>query len=136
MINYTEQDFAEEVMELTAGKGVQVVYDSVGRDTYAGSLKVLENFGVLVSFGQSSGLADFKLGDLAANGSLYVQRPTLATYIASREQLLEMADTLFSMLQTGKLNISVNQRYSLENTADAFRALTSRQTKGVTLIEV
>ena len=136
VINYTEQDFAEEVMELTAGKGVQVVYDSVGRDTYAGSLKVLENFGVLVSFGQSSGLADFKLGDLAANGSLYVQRPTLATYIASREQLLEMADTLFSMLQTGKLNISVNQRYSLENTADAFRALTSRKTKGVTLIEV
>ncbi len=136
VINYSEEDFTDQVMDITKGKGVQVVYDSVGKDTMAGSLKVLETFGYLIAFGQSSGLADFKLGDLAANGSLYVQRPTLASYIASKQQLDEMSKNLFSMLETGKLNVSINQRFALADTADAYRALMSRQTKGVSLIEV
>lgn len=136
VINYSEEDFTDQVMDITKGKGVQIVYDSVGKDTMAGSLKVLETFGYLIAFGQSSGLADFKLGDLAANGSLYVQRPTLASYIASKQQLDEMSKNLFSMLETGKLNVSINQRFALADTADAYRALMSRQTKGVSLIEV
>jgi len=80
-------------------------------------------------------IKDFKLGDLASNGSLYAQRPTLATYIATNAQLSETANNLFAMLGSGKLNVSVNQRYDLADTADAFRALTGRQTTGVTLIE-
>jgi len=115
---------------------VSVVYDSVGKDTYPGSLKCLQNFGKFISFGQSSGLADFKLGDLAANGSLYAQRPTLASYIATADLLAQTSKNLFAMLESGKLSVSINQRFNLSDTADAFRALTSRQTKGVTLIDV
>jgi len=136
VINYTEDDFIQQVMDITNGAGVSVVYDSVGKDTYPGSLKCLQTFGKFISFGQSSGLADFKLGDLAANGSLYAQRPTLASYIATAEQLAEMSQNLFAMLESGKLSVSINQRFNLSDTADAFRALTSRQTKGVTLIDV
>ena len=136
VINYTENDFVQQVMDITNGAGVSVVYDSVGKDTYPGSLKCLQTFGKFISFGQSSGLADFKLGDLAANGSLYAQRPTLASYIATAEQLAEMSKNLFAMLESGKLSVSINQRFNLSDTADAFRALTSRQTKGVTLIDV
>ena len=136
VINYTEDNFVQQVMDITNGAGVSVVYDSVGKDTYPGSLKCLQTFGKFISFGQSSGLADFKLGDLAANGSLYAQRPTLASYIATTEQLAEMSQNLFAMLESGKLSVSINQRFNLSDTADAFRALTSRQTKGVTLIDV
>jgi NADPH2:quinone reductase len=136
VINYIEDDFVQQVMDITNGAGVSVVYDSVGKDTYPGSLKCLQTFGKFISFGQSSGLADFKLGDLAANGSLYAQRPTLASYIATAEQLAEMSQNLFAMLESGKLSVSINQRFNLSDTADAFRALTSRQTKGVTLIDV
>ena len=136
VINYTEDDFVQQVMDITNGAGVSVVYDSVGKDTYPGSLKCLQTFGKFISFGQSSGLADFKLGDLAANGSLYAQRPTLASYISTAEQLAEMSQNLFAMLESGKLSVSINQRFNLSDTADAFRALTSRQTKGVTLIDV
>ena len=136
VINYTEDDFVQQVMDITNGAGVSVVYDSVGKDTYPGSLKCLQTFGKFISFGQSSGLADFKLGDLAANGSLYAQRPTLASYIATAEQLAEMSQNLFAMLESGKLSVSINQRFNLSDTADAFRALTSRQTKVVTLIDV
>lgn len=136
VINYTEDDFVQQVMDITNGAGVSVVYDSVGKDTYPGSLKCLQTFGKFISFGQSSGLADFKLGDLAANGSLYAQRPTLASYIATAEQLAEMSKNLFAMLESGRLSVSINQRFNLSDTADAFRALTSRQTKGVTLIDV
>ncbi len=136
VINYTEDDFVQQVMDITKGAGVSVVYDSVGKDTYPGSLKCLQNFGKFISFGQSSGLADFKLGDLAANGSLYAQRPTLASYIATADLLAQTSKNLFAMLESGKLSVSINQRFNLSDTADAFRALTSRQTKGVTLIDV
>ena len=136
VINYTDEDFVDAVMEITDGKGVRAVYDSVGKDTYPGSLKVIKNLGHFISFGQSSGLAsDFKLGDLAANGSLYAQRPTLATYIATEEQLAASAKNLFSMLRSEKIKVAINQRFNLGQTADAFRALTARKTTGVTLIE-
>jgi NADPH2:quinone reductase len=136
VINYSTDDFVGAVKDITGGKGVRAVYDSVGKDTYPGSLQVLQNCGHFIAFGQSSGLiTDFKLGDLAANGSLYAQRPTLATYIASNAQLAEMAQNLFSMLSAGKIKASVNQRYDLADTAAAFRALTGRKTTGVTLIE-
>ena len=136
VINYSTDDFVGAVKDITGGKGVRAVYDSVGKDTYPGSLQVLQNCGHFIAFGQSSGLiTDFKLGDLAANGSLYAQRPTLATYIASNAQLAEMAQNLFSMLGAGKIKASVNQRYDLADTAEAFRALTGRKTTGVTLIE-
>ena len=136
VINYSTDDFVGAVKDITGGKGVRAVYDSVGKDTYPGSLQVLQNCGHFIAFGQSSGLiTDFKLGDLAANGSLYAQRPTLATYIASNAQLAEMAQNLFSMLSAGKIKASVNQRYDLADTAEAFNALTGRKTTGVTLIE-
>ena len=136
VINYTNKDFVDEVMEITDGEGVRVVYDSVGKDTYPGSLKVIKNLGHFISFGQSSGLAsDFKLGDLAANGSLYAQRPTLATYISTEKQLAASAENLFSMLRSEKIKVAINQRFNLAETADAFRALTGRKTTGVTLIE-
>ena len=136
VINYSTDDFVGAVKDITGGKGVRAVYDSVGKDTYPGSLQVLQNCGHFIAFGQSSGLiTDFKLGDLAANGSLYAQRPTLATYIASNAQLAEMAQNLFTMLSAGKIKASVNQRYDLADTAEAFRALTGRKTTGVTLIE-
>lgn len=136
VINYTDTDFVDAVMDITGGKGVRAAYDSVGKDTYPGSLKVIQNCGYFISFGQSSGLAtDFKLGDLAANGSLYAQRPTLATYIATEEQLTASANNLFSMLQSGKIAVSVNQRFDLAEAANAFRALTGRKTTGVTLLE-
>ena len=136
VINYSTDDFVGAVKDITGGKGVRAVFDSVGKDTYPGSLQVLQDCGHFIAFGQSSGLiTDFKLGDLAANGSLYAQRPTLATYIASNAQLAEMAQNLFSMLGAGKIKASVNQRYDLTDTAEAFRALTGRKTTGVTLIE-
>ena len=136
VINYSTDDFVGAVKDITGGKGVRAVYDSVGKDTYPGSLQVLQDCGHFIAFGQSSGLiTDFKLGDLVANGSLYAQRPTLATYIASNAQLAEMAQNLFSMLSAGKIKASVNQRYDLADTAEAFRALTGRKTTGVTLIE-
>ncbi|MGB1553743.1 MAG: quinone oxidoreductase family protein [Candidatus Puniceispirillaceae bacterium] len=136
VINYSEENFVEVVKDITGGKGVRAVYDSVGKDTYPGSLQVLQNCGYFIAFGQSSGMIkDFKLGDLASNGSLYAQRPTLATYIATNAQLSESANNLFAMLGSGKLKVSVNQRYDLADTAEAFRALTGRKTTGVTLIE-
>ena len=136
VINYSEDDFVSAVSDITGGKGVRAVYDSVGKDTYPGSLQILQDCGHFIAFGQSSGMiADFKLGDLAANGSLYAQRPTLATYIATSGQLAEMASNLFSMLSAGSLKATVNQRYDLADTAEAFRALTGRKTTGVSLIE-
>ena len=110
VINYSEENFVDAVMDYTNGTGVKVVYDSVGKDTYPHSLKVLQNYGLLVSFGQSSGLAsDFKISDLAPHGSLYLQRPTLGTYIATAERLADVSANLFDMLANDHLSISINQ---------------------------
>ncbi len=136
VINYSEEDFVEAAMDFTKGKGVKVVYDSVGKDTYPNSLKVLEKYGLLVAFGQSSGVvSDFKLSDLQLNGSLYAQRPTLGNYIQTRDELVEVSNNLFKMLENEKIKISINQYYDLENTKQAFIDLIERKTTGASVIK-
>ncbi len=136
VINYQEDDFVTATMDLTNGKGVKVVYDSVGKDTYPGSLVVLEKYGLFVAFGQSSGIVtDFKLSDLQSNGSLYAQRPTLGNYIETREELEDISNNLFFMLESEKIKILINQRYELSNTKQAYEDLIARKTSGATIIE-
>ncbi|MFZ1814532.1 MAG: quinone oxidoreductase [Rhizobiaceae bacterium] len=135
VIDYRSQDFVAEVNKITKGKGVAAVYDSVGKDTYPGSLKVLRKFGTFVSFGQSSGpITDFNLADLAANGSLFATRPTLFAFIAERSELEKRAKQLFSVIGSGKVKIAVNQTFRLTETAKAHRTLESRKTTGQTVL--
>lgn len=130
-INYRREDFAARAREITGGKGVKVVYDSVGLDTFEGSLNSLAPFGLLVSFGNASGLAPpVPLGQLAAKGSLYVTRPTLFTHLATREATQAMADDLFAVVSGGQVNIHVGQRYALAEVAQAHRELEARTTTG------
>lgn len=137
VIDYRSQDFVKEVDRLTKGKGVPAVYDSVGKDTYPGSLKVLQNFGVFVCFGQSSGVIEnFKLSDLSANGSLFATRPTLFTFIAERKELKRRARQLFDAITSGAVKIKIDQTFPLEKVADAHRALEARQTTGQTVLTV
>ena len=134
-IVYTREDFTDRVRELTDGAGVPVVYDAVGRDTFAGSLDCLRPRGMLVSFGQSSGKIDpFDIGILSAKGSLYVTRPTLMTYTASRADLERSAQALFDIVAGGAVRITVNQTFPLAEAANAHRALESRQTTGSTIL--
>ena len=134
-IVYTREDFTERVRELTDGAGVPVVYDAVGRDTFAGSLDCLRPRGMLVSFGQSSGKIDpFDIGILSAKGSLYVTRPTLMTYTASRADLERSAQALFDVVAGGAVRITVNQTFPLAEAANAHRALESRRTTGSTIL--
>ena len=134
-IVYTREDFTERVMALTDGEGVPVVYDAVGRDTFEGSLDCLRPRGMLVSFGQSSGKIDpFDLGVLSARGSLYVTRPTLMTYTASRADLEDSAQALFDVVGQGAVRVTVNQTFPLAEAAAAHRALESRRTTGSTLL--
>ena len=134
-IVYTRENFTERVRELTDGAGVPVVYDAVGRDTFAGSLDCLRPRGMLVSFGQSSGRIDpFDVGILSAKGSLYVTRPTLMTYTASRAELERSAQALFDVVAGGAVRITVNRTFPLAGAADAHRALESRQTTGSTIL--
>ena len=134
MIDYTSEDFVERVKEITGGEGVDAVYDSVGKDTYPGSLNCLKTFGTMVNFGQSSGPAlDFKLSDLAV-GSYSVTRPILFHFTADREYLKQASSELFAMIEKGELNISVNQQFALEDAAKAHIALESRKTTGSTVL--
>ena len=134
VINYNEVDFAEAVADITSGSGVDVVYDSVGQSTYQGSLAALKNFGYFISFGQSSGVIEnFNTGDLAKNGSLYAQRPTLFNYIASRAQLEEVSSNMLAMIAEGHISVNINQRFDLKDVPTAFEALTTRQTSGATI---
>jgi NADPH2:quinone reductase len=134
-INYRDEDFVRKVKELTDGKGVDVVYDSVGRDTYPGSLDCLKPFGLWVSFGQASGpIEGFELQHLAQKGSLYATRPTLFTYVATRERLEANANELFSMVESGKVTIPVEQTVPLSDAAEAHRALEGRRTTGATVL--
>ena len=117
-INYRTEDFAARVKEITGGKGVKVVYDSVGKDTWDKSLDCLRPFGLMASFGNASGaVPPFALGILAAKGSLYVTRPTLFTHIATREATQAMADELFAVVDSGKVKIRIDQRYALADVA-------------------
>ena len=134
VIDYTREDFAEQLMQITGGKGVDAVYDSVGKDTYPGSLNCLKTFGTLVAFGQSSGpVLDFKLADLA-QGSYSVTRPMLFHFTADRSYLETASAELFEMISSGKLTINVNQRYALTEAAQAHRALEGRKTTGSTIL--
>ena len=133
-INYSKENFAERVKEITGGKGVKVVYDSVGKDTFEGSLACLRPFGLLAVFGNGSGpVAAFNLG-LLAKGSYYVTRPTLFTHIATREATQAMADDLFAVVQSGAVKIPIDQRYKLEDVQQAHRDLEARKTTGCTIL--
>lgn len=135
MINYNEEDFVERVKEITGGEGCDVVYDSVGKDTFPGSLDCLKPRGLWATFGQSSGpLPEVNLGILAPKGSLYVTRPTLFTYTASREDLVATADDLFGVVGSGAVKISVNQTYPLSEAAQAHSDLEARKTTGSTVL--
>lgn len=134
-ILYTRENFAERVREITAGKGVKVVYDSIGKDTFMDSLNCLSPLGMMVLFGAASGpVPAFDLGILAQKGSLFVTRPTLFTYTAARSDLLTMADELFSVVQAGQVKIEVNQRFALKDAETAHRELEARKTTGSTIL--
>jgi NADPH2:quinone reductase len=134
-VNYREEDFVERLRELTGGAGVPVVYDSVGKDTFEGSLDCLAPLGTMVSFGNASGpVAPFNAGILAAKGSLYLTRPTLMTYTAKRADLLAGANALFDVVLSGAVRIEVNQTYALSEAAQAHRDLEARKTTGSTIL--
>jgi len=133
-IVYSRENFVERVKEITGGAGVPVVYDSVGKDTWEGSLDCLQTRGMLVSFGASSGIpADFSINQLQFKGSLYATRPTLLHYVASRADLLESANALFAAVGKG-LKVEINQTFPLKDTAAAHRALEARKTTGSTVL--
>ncbi|ERL99976.1 quinone oxidoreductase [Brucella intermedia 229E] len=135
VINYRTENFAEKVKELTDGAGVDVVYDSVGRDTYMGSLDVLKPLGMFACFGQSSGvIPPFDLGILAQKGSLFATRPTLFNYIAKRADLEKTAAELFDVVGTGAVKIEINQTYALKDAARAHEDLEARKTTGTTIL--
>lgn len=136
-INYREEDFVQRVAEITGGKKCDVVYDSVGRDTFPGSLDCLKPRGLWVSFGQSSGpLPEVNLGILSQKGSLYATRPSLFVYIAERAALKANAAELFEMVGSGRVKINVNQTYPLSEAARAHRDLEARKTTGSSVLLV
>ena len=135
VINYAKEDFKEKVKEITGGKGVKVVYDSVGKDTWDKSLDCLSPFGLMASFGNASGpVPPFAPGILGPKGSIYVTRQTLFTHIATRDAAQEMADDLFGMVTSGKVKIHIEQRYALADVAQAHRDLESRKTTGSSVL--
>ena len=135
VINYNKEDFLPRVKEITGGKGVKVVYDSVGKDTWDKSLDCLSPFGLMASFGNSSGaVAPFAPGILGPKGSIYVTRQTLFTHIATRESTQAMADDLFDIVVSGKVKIHIDQRYPLEQVQQAHRDLEARKTTGCTIL--
>ncbi|WP_083259383.1 quinone oxidoreductase family protein [Variovorax boronicumulans] len=134
-INYSTENFAARVKEITGGQGVKVVYDSVGKDTFEGSIDSLRPFGLLAIFGNGSGpVPPVNLGLLASKGSLYVTRPTLFTHIATRERTQAMADDLFAVVQSGAVKIPIDQRYALADVQQAHRDLEARKTTGCTIL--
>lgn len=134
-INYSTEDFAEKVKAITGGRGVKVVYDSVGRDTWDRSLDCLAPFGLMASFGNASGpVPAFAPGILGPKGSLYVTRQTLFTHIASRESTQAMADDLFAVVGSGQVKIRIDQRFLLEHVQQAHQALEARKTTGCTIL--
>ncbi|HEX7888386.1 MAG TPA: quinone oxidoreductase [Ramlibacter sp.] len=137
MINYSKEDFLPRVKEITGGKGVKVVYDSVGKDTWDKSLDCLAPFGLMASFGNSSGpVQPFAPLVLGNKGSLYVTRQTLFSHIATREANQEMADDLFAAVTSGKVQIRIDQKFPLAKVRDAHEALEARKTTGSTILTV
>jgi NADPH2:quinone reductase len=134
-INYREEDFAARVKEITDGAGVPVVYDSIGQATFEASLDCLRPRGVMVSYGNASGpVTAFNPGILAQKGSLYLTRPTLFTYTASRADLLATAEALFDVVRAGAVKIEINQTYPLAEAAQAQQDLEARKTTGSTIL--
>lgn len=135
VIDYGKDDFAERVRELTNGAGVDVVYDSVGKDTFPKSLDCLKPRGLFVSYGNSSGPVEaFNMGLLAQKGSLFATRPTLFAYIATRAALDACANSLFDVVRSNKVRININQTYSLADAGRAHTDLETRKTSGTTLL--
>jgi NADPH:quinone reductase len=131
VINYRTENFVERVKEITGGKKLPVVYDSIGKDTWPASLDCLQPLGLMVSFGNSSGpVTGVDLGILGPKGSLYLTRQTLMTYTANRATLEEMASNVFNMMKDGKLDLAARQTYSLGDAAQAHRDLEARNTVG------
>ena len=130
-INYSTENFVEPVKEITGGKGCDVVYDSIGKDTFPKSLDCIKPLGLFVTFGNASGPIDaFNAGILAAKGSLYMTRPTLNTYTAARSDLVETANDLFDVVKKGAVKIAVNHTYPLKDAGQAHRDLEARKTTG------
>ena len=137
VINYSKDNFTAKVKELTGGKGVPVVYDSVGKSTWEGSLDCLQPRGLMVSFGNASGpVAPVNLGILSAKGSLYVTRPTLGTYIAARAELVQRANDLFEMVKSGKIKIETTAKYKLTDAVKCHQDLEARKTTGSVILTV
>lgn len=135
VINYSTEDFAVRVAEITGGKKCAAVYDGVGKDTFLKSLDCLRPRGVMASFGNASGKVEpFDLGILAAKGSLYVTRPTLDTHVATREDLVNTANELFDVVGRGIVKVEINQTYALKDAAQAHRDLAARKTTGSTVL--
>ena len=134
-IVYTQENFKDCVSEITGGEGVDVVYDSIGKETFMDSLDSLKPLGMMVTFGNASGLIDsFSPGILAAKGSLFVTRPTIFTYIAKRDNMIAMAADLFKVVASGVVKIEINQTYDLSNAAQAHIDLEARKTTGSTIL--
>jgi len=136
-INYRREDFVARVNEITGGKKLPVVYDSVGKDTFYKSLDCLAPLGLMASFGQSSGaIGPVDIGILAGKGSLFLTRPTLNTYTATRQDLLTAANDLFDVVKKGAVKLAINQTYPLRDAASAHRDLQDRKTTGSTVFTV
>jgi NADPH2:quinone reductase len=134
-IVYTRENFKDRVSEITGGEGVDVVYDSIGKETFMDSLDSLKPLGMMVTFGNATGPVDsFSPGILAAKGSLFVTRPTIFTYIAKRDNLIAMAADLFEVVSSGVVKIEINQTYDLPNAAQAHIDLEARKTTGSTIL--
>jgi NADPH2:quinone reductase len=134
-IVYTRENFVERVKELTGGKGVPVVYDSIGKDTFPASLDCLSPRGLFVSFGSASGpVPPFSVLTLSQKGSLYVTRPTLFTYASNRASLNAMAGELFALVKEGRIKPDARQTFALKDAAEAHRSLEARKTTGATLL--
>lgn len=134
-IVYAREKVSERVREITRGEGVPVVYDSIGKDTFMDSLACLRPLGMMVTFGNASGpVAPFEPALLAKMGSLFLTRPTLFHYISRRDDLLKMAEELFSVVASGQVRLMINQRFALKDAAEAHRALESRRTTGSTVL--
>jgi len=136
-IDYSKEDFVARVKAITGGKGVKVVYDSVGKDTFERSLDCLRPFGLMASFGNASGpVPPVAPGILGPKGSLYLTRQTLFTHIATRETTQQMADELFAVVSSGAVKIRIDQRYPLAEVAQAHRDLEARKTTGSTILVI
>jgi NADPH2:quinone reductase len=134
-INYSAEDFLARVQDITGGKGVKAVYDSVGKDTFDKSLDCLAPFGLLASYGNASGnVPPVNIGSLGAKGSLFITRPTVFTHLATRESAQAMADAVFGMVPSGKISIPIEQRYALQDVRLAHQDLEARRTTGTSIL--